>query len=146
MIYSNITTICAYNTGYLSGWNDRSETAQEPPQSDNKTPPERTKQEHFFMKHRKHLGTRRFQSEENNPQQFHTRQDQYDKPLYTVVEPHRQGYIHKAYFASQKLIHLNYLNAEWATYYLKNTLMTDGWEWAWQKDRTPDTVIFCQES
>lgn len=58
MIYSNITTICAYNTGYLSGWNDRSETAQEPPQSDNKTPPERTKQEHFFMKHRKHLGTR----------------------------------------------------------------------------------------
>lgn len=28
------------------------------PQSDNKTPPERTKQEHFFMKHRKHLGTR----------------------------------------------------------------------------------------
>lgn len=61
------------------------------PQSAGQNSKREQKREHFFFF---------MKSGQYKPKQIHTRQDQYDKPLHSVVEPPKQGYIHKARFAS----------------------------------------------
>lgn len=55
----------------------------------------------FYTEHRQHLGTQDNSIQmTTTPTSFTPGKIHYDKPLHVVVEPPRQGYIHKARFAS----------------------------------------------
>lgn len=101
------------------------------------------------MKHRQHLGTQDKSCQRKTTPNSFTPGKINRTNHYILQQNHVDKVIYTDFFASQKLSYLNHLNTEWVTYYFnikKHSLKTDEWEWFWQKDKTPDTVIFCEES